>query len=143
GPVDIGGFSIRTWDNKYFPNSTMTDVIVHSDNTGMVFASKKLGLDKFYSYIQNFGMGSVTSIDLQDESSPDIRPKDDWKDIDLATASFGQGIAVTPIQMVRAVSTIANGGYLLEPHVVSQIQTDQKTVTINPKVVGQPISSQT
>ncbi len=143
GPVDLGGYSIRTWDNKYFPNSTMKDVIVHSDNTGMVFTSKKLGLDKFYQYLQDYGMGSSTGIDLQDESSPDIRPKEDWKDIDLATASFGQGIAVTPIQMVRAVSAIANGGYLMEPHVVKTIQDDKGSFQIQPKVIKQVFSQTT
>jgi stage V sporulation protein D (sporulation-specific penicillin-binding protein) len=106
GPVEIGGFTIKTWDNKYRADSTMTDVIIHSDNTGMVFVSKKLGLDKMYDYIEKFGMGNITNIDLQDESSPDLRSEDTWREIDLATASFGQGIAVTPIQMVTAVSAI-------------------------------------
>lgn len=143
GPVSMGGFTIRTWNNKYFPNSTMKDVIVHSDNTGMVFAAQKLSLDKFYSYIENFGFGQQTNIDLQDESSPDIRPKKDWKEIDLATASFGQGIAVTPIQMVRAISAIANGGNLMEPHVVKAIKDDNGTFEIKPKVVKQVIKSST
>lgn len=139
-PVESSGYQIRTWNNKYYPDSTMTDVIVHSDNTGMVFVSRKLGLDKMYQYIQKFGFGRITQIDLQDEVTPDIRNKKDWYDIDLATASFGQGIAVTPIQMVRAISVIANGGNLMEPHVVKSIQTDDKKTTINPKIVGQPIS---
>lgn len=143
GPVSLGGFSIRTWNNQYFPNTTMKDVIVHSDNTGMVFVSHKLGLDKFYDYFQNFGFGKVTNIDLQDEFSPDLRPKDEWKQIDLATASFGQGIAVTPIQMVTAVSAIANGGYLMEPHVVKFIKDDKETFEIKPKIVRQVIKDST
>ena len=121
----------------------MTDVIIHSDNPGMVFVGRKLGVDKMYSYIQNFGFGNLTQIDLQDESSPDIRPKNDWKEIDLATASFGQGIAATPIQVVRAVATIANGGYLMEPHIVQSIQENDKTTIIKPKVVGHPINEET
>lgn len=139
GPVSLGGFVIRTWDNKYRPDSSIKDVIVHSDNTGMVFTAKKLGLDKFYSYIQNFGFGEPTGIDLQDESSPEIRSKNGWKEIDLATASFGQGIAVTPIQMVRAVSVIANGGNLMEPHVVREIKDEKGIFEIKPKVVRQVI----
>ncbi len=134
-PVSIGGFTIRTWDNKYRPDTTLKDVIVHSDNTGMVFTAKKLGLDKFYSYIENFGFGRLTNIDLQDESVPDIRPKNEWREIDLATASFGQGIAVTPIQMVRAVSAIANGGNLMEPHIVKKIIDSKNTYEIKPKVI--------
>ncbi len=142
GPVESSGYQIKTWNDKYYPDSTMTDVIIHSDNTGMVFVSKKLGLEKMYQYIQKFGFGKLTHIDLQDETTPDIRDKKDWYDIDLATASFGQGIAVTPIQMVRAISVIANGGFLMEPHIVKSLQIENKTVSINPKIVGQPISTQ-
>ena len=137
GPISISGFSIRTWDNKYYPDNTMKDVIVHSDNTGMVFTAKKLGLDKFYDYLQNFGFGKSTNIDLQDESSPAIRSKNQWREIDLATASFGQGIAVTPIQMVTAVSAIANGGFLMEPHVVKEIKDDKSIFEIKPKIKKQ------
>lgn len=138
GPINLGGFTIRTWNNKYYPDASMKDVIVHSDNTGMVFTGKKLGIDKFYSYLESFGFGRPTGIDLQDESSPDIRPKNEWREIDLATASFGQGIAVTPIQIVRAVSAIANGGYLMEPHVVREVKGN-KSFTIKPKITRQVI----
>lgn len=145
GPISMGGFTIRTWNNQYLPDINMKNVIVHSDNTGMVFVGRKLGLDRFYSYLENFGFGEPSNIDLQDESSPDIRPKDNWKEIDLATASFGQGIAVTPIQMVTAISAIANGGNLMEPHVVKEIKNEKGSFEINqvccftikPKVVRQ------
>lgn len=143
GPVSLGGFTIRTWDNKYRPDSTMKDVIVHSDNTGMVFTARKLGLEKFYSYIQNFGFGEPTGVDLQDESSPEIRSKSNWKEIDLATASFGQGIAVTPIQMVRAVAAIANGGNLMEPHVVKEIKDEKSSFVVKPKVIRQVLKDST
>lgn len=143
GPLSVGGFSIRTWNNQYKPNINMTDVIIHSDNTGMVFVGKKLGLDKFYSYLENFGFGKATDVDLQDETSPDIRPKSEWREIDLATTSFGQGIAVTPIQMVRAVAALANGGYLMEPHVVKEIRDDRGAFEIKPKVIRQVIKDST
>lgn len=143
GPISTGGFIIRTWNNKYFPDTTLGDVIVHSDNTGMVFAGRKLGLDKFYSYFENFGFGQPTNIDLQDESIPDIRPKSNWREIDLATASFGQGIAVTPIQMIRAVAAIANGGNLMEPHVVNKIKDDKGSFEIKPKIIRQVIKDST
>lgn len=143
GPVTIANYKIRTWNNKYYENSTMSDVLIHSDNTGMVFVGKKLGVDKMYKYIQDFGFGITTGVDLQDEISPDIRPLSDWKEIDLATSTFGQGIAVTPLQMARAVSVIANGGSLMEPQIVKAIQVDDKITQIKPKVVGHPISSDT
>lgn len=143
GPVNINEYSIRTWNNQYRPNLTMTDVIVHSDNTGMVFIAKKLGLDRLYSYIDRFGFGKPTEIDLQDESSPDLRPKDEWGEIDQATASFGQGISVTALQIVRAVAAIANGGKLMEPHVVSEIIDGDKTFKVNPRVINQVITPET
>lgn len=120
----------------------MTDTIIHSDNTGMVFAGKKLGVDKLYEYIRNFGFGTLTGVDLQDETSPDIRPKDEWREIDLATASFGQGIAVTPMQIVRAVGAIANGGKLMEPQVVKEVRSEGKTTQIKPRMVKQPVSEE-
>ncbi|MCL4366874.1 penicillin-binding protein 2 [Patescibacteria group bacterium] len=143
GPVKIGSYYIRTWNDQYLGDLTMDQVIIHSDNTGMVFVSRKLGLDKQYQYIQNFGFGNLTNIDLQDEMSPEIRPKEQWHEIDQATASFGQGIAVTPIQLVRAVSAIANGGYLMEPHIVHSIDVDGQVRIIQPKVIRQVISNQT
>lgn len=143
GPISLGGFTIRTWNNKYYPDTSMTDVIIHSDNTGMVFAGKKIGLDKLYSYLENFGLGKPTNIDLQDEAAPDLRPKESWREIDLATASFGQGIAVTPIQMITAVGSLANEGKLMEPHMVAEIKAEKGSFEIKPKIVREVISKET
>ena len=143
GPISIGGFLIRTWNNKYYPETTLKDVIIHSDNTGMVFTGQKLGLDKFYSYLENFGLDETTDIDLQDESAPGIKPKEEFRQIDLATNSFGQGIALTPIQMIRAVSAIANGGSLMEPQVVKLIKDEKGIYEVKPKIIRQVIKSQT
>ena len=126
GPRQIGGFEISTWNKKYYPNSTMTEVIQHSDNVGMTFVAEKLGLNKFYEYILKFGFSKATSIDLQGESDGSIRPKNEWREVDLATASFGQGIAITPIQMVQAASVIANGGKLIKPSIVVKIKNSSK-----------------
>lgn len=143
GPVLVSGNYIRTWNNKYYPDTTMADVIIHSDNTGMVFTGRKLGQDRMYKYIQEFGFGKHTQIDLQDEVSSDIRPINEWREIDLATSSFGQGIAVTAIQMVTAVASIANGGKVMEPHVVSSIKASDRYINIQPKVFSQPLSEET
>lgn len=143
GPRQIGGFEISTWNKKYYPDSTMTEVIQHSDNIGMTFVSEKLGIDKFYDYIAKFGFAKPTSIDLQEESSGNIREKDEWREIDLATASFGQGIAVTPIQMMQAVSAIANNGRLITPQVVERIINGQEEETVKPDNVRQVISTKT
>lgn len=121
GPVAVSDYVVKTWNDKYYPKSTMTEVIQHSDNVGMVFVGRRLGKHKLISYLKKFGLGQLTGVDLQEESTPQIRPESTWVDIDLATASFGQGIAVTPLQMLRAVSAIANKGLLPKPKVVEKI----------------------
>ncbi|MDO8658590.1 MAG: penicillin-binding protein 2 [Candidatus Levybacteria bacterium] len=144
GPVSLADYQIRTWNDKYFENINMIDVIKQSDNTGMVFVSKALGRDRMLSYLDKFGIGKPTGIDLQGEVSSDIKPKDEWSLLDLATASFGQGITVTPIELLVAFSAIANEGKMMEPHVVSKIETkDGKTIKVNPKMIERPINSQT
>lgn len=144
GPVEVMGYMIRTWNNKYNGTVSMTDVLVHSSNVGMVFVGKRLGKEKILSTLKNFGFGALTGIDLEDESAPSLREDKEWRDIDLATVSFGQGIAVTPLQMVRAVSTIANGGYLMEPKVVKAVvDSSGKTTVIQPKKIRQIISKKT
>lgn len=143
GPLNLAGFTIRTWNNQYTANSTMTDVIVHSDNIGMVFVARKLGLDKFYTYLDKFGLGKPTNVDLEDDSSPTLRLKDELKEIDLATASFGQGIPVTALQLVRAVGAIANDGKLMEPHIVAEIIGQGKTYKVAPRIVSEPIKPET
>lgn len=143
GPRSIGGYKISTWDNKYHPNLTMTEVIQHSDNVGMTYVADKLGADKFYDYIGKFGFGQATGIDLQSEVEGNIRPREDWKPIDLATASFGQGLAVTPIQVVQAVNVIANNGKLVSPHLVDKIKNERGEEMIKPKEERQIISPKT
>ena len=143
GSRQIGGFEISTWNKKYYPNSTMTEVIEHSDNVGMTFVGEKLGIDKFYEYIGKFGFGKKTQIDLQEETTGVIRNKNEWKTIDLATASFGQGLAVTPIQMVQAVGAIANKGKLISPKIVKKIVENGKEKEVTNEYESQVITSKT
>lgn len=142
GPLKVDKYYIDTWNNKYNPGSTMTDVIVHSDNVGMAFVGQKLGADKLYDYLDKFGFGRITGIDLQGEASPKLRQKGTWNIVDLATTSFGQGIAVTPIQMVKAVGIIANGGVDVTPQVVAKLKGVGWEDDIKP-VVGKRIISET
>lgn len=141
GPVQVGEYLIRTWNNEYHGKLTMIKVLEHSSNVGMVAVSRLLGKDKLLGAIHGFGIGNLTGIDLEEEASPELRSDNQWREIDLATTSFGQGIAVTPIQMVRAVSALANDGALMEPHVVKQITDDKgRTIDIKPKKLRQVIS---
>lgn len=127
-PLKVDKYFIETWDNKYHPNSTMSEVIVHSDNVGMSFVAQKLGQEKMYEYLDKFGIGKTTGIDLQGESSVPLRKKGSWNIVDLVTSSFGQGVATTPIQIVRAVAAIANDGYLVTPRVVNNHDVDRKQI---------------
>lgn len=144
GPVSVGGYSLHTWNDKYYPNSTMTEVIQHSDNTGMIFVGQTLGLSKMLKYLDKFGIGKLTGIDLQGETSPSIKPKNEWYETDLATTAFGQGINVTPIEQLMVFSTIANNGRMIKPHVVSEVITaDGKKKAVEPQELGKPISQAT
>jgi stage V sporulation protein D (sporulation-specific penicillin-binding protein) len=136
-PLTIGKYTIKTWDNTYREGATPEDIIVHSDNIGMVWMQQKLGGDKFLQYLKDFGFGQKTGIDLQEEVASPLRNR--WGDIDYATASFGQGIAVTSIQMVRAVGALANKGVLMEPHVVDTVLGDTD-LSIDPREVRQVVS---
>ena len=117
-PKTIGQYTINNWDQKFHPNSELKDIIRNSDNIGMSSIIEQVGLDKFLDYYQKLGLNKKTGIDLQGEINP--KTKQLWPEIDLATASFGQGIAITPIQMITAFNTIANDGYLIKPSVVKQ-----------------------
>ncbi len=117
GSVQVADYQIKTWNEKYYPGSTMTEVLEHSDNVGMVFVSRKLSRSRLLDYLKRFGLGKSTGIDLQEESPSSLRPDSDWQEIDQATASFGQGIVVTPLQMLRAVAALANSGRLMVPRI--------------------------
>lgn len=130
GPVQIGEYEVKTWNDKYYPNTNMLEIIQHSDNVGMVFVSRKIGVRNLLHYLDIFGFSQKTGIDLQEESNPELRKENDWKEIDLATAGFGQGVAVTPIQLIRAMAAIANGGKLITPKVVEKIIDGDKEIKI-------------
>lgn len=144
GPVKIGEYELHTWNDKYFKEINMTDVIIHSDNTGMVYVAQKLGVDKMIFYLNKFGIGSLTRIDSQGEIAPNLKPKNAWYPVDLATTGFGQGISVTPIQLLVSFSAIANDGKMMQPHFVTGVESpDGQVAKIPHKVLGRPISEQT
>jgi cell division protein FtsI/penicillin-binding protein 2 len=138
----IGQYTLKTWNNEYHPNITMKDALAKSDNVAMIFASELIGQDKFIEYVKKFGIGEQTGIELEEESTPSLRK--DWKPIDLATSSFGQGIAATGIQMVRAVGAIANNGMLMKPTILEKVIDPSKgtEVKVEPVVSRQVISKE-
>lgn len=142
-PYQVDKYFIRTWNNEYRAGSTMTDTIIHSDNVGMAFVGNKLGADRLYDYLSDFGLGRITGIDLQGEVTPSIRERGTWNIVDLATTTFGQGIAVTPIQMITALNVIANDGMMVSPQIVDKIQIGEEVEDIAPKFGKQVISKET
>jgi stage V sporulation protein D (sporulation-specific penicillin-binding protein) len=143
GPLEVGGETIRTWNDEYFPDTTMIEVLEHSDNVGIAFVAQRLSLNRFWRYLEAFGFGERTGIDLQEEEAAKLREKKDWRLIDLATAGFGQGIAITRIQMLRAVATVANGGKLVRPYLVEKIVSPEREIKIEPQVIRQVIKPET
>lgn len=143
-PVKVGPYLIRTWNNQYHGKITMTQVLEYSSNVGMVYVARALGREKLLAAIKKYGFGKLTNVDLEDEATPDLRPEKDWYEVDEYTASFGQGIAVTPLQMVRAVASLANGGRLMEPHVVKEIrEANGKVIPVPPKQTAQVLKPET
>ena len=138
GPIKINEYSIRSWNNEYHGTLTMTGVLEYSSNVGMVQVAQKMGSSRIISFLKNAGFGKKTGIDLQEETEVFLRADDEWRDIDVATVSFGQGIALTPIQMVRAIGAIANGGKLVKPQIVKKIVAeDGEVIEMKPAVEGQ------
>jgi cell division protein FtsI (penicillin-binding protein 3) len=129
-------------NGRVFGEETMTEVLIHSSNLGAIFVAEHIGRDQFYQRLMEFGMGRETGIDLQgEEQGILIGPwQPDWSQTLYFTSSFGQGIAVTPIQLVNAVSAIVNGGKLMQPYVVSEVRSGDDVSVHEPRVVREVIS---
>jgi cell division protein FtsI/penicillin-binding protein 2 len=146
GVVQMYETSIRNWDFQVYGEQTMTQVLQHSINTGAIFMVNLLGQERFHRYLDAFGFGRPTGIDLSGEAGGIIRrPVDkDWSPVDLATQAFGQSISVTPMQMVSAVAAAINGGNLMRPHLVkAQVAADGVRNEVKPEVVGRAVSAET
>lgn len=119
GSMTLNGKTFKNWDLKAHGTVTMTQVIEDSINTGAAFAEKKTGHDIFYNYLLKFGFDDITGISLPGEVKGKLNNlKNNFRDINFATAAFGQGVSVTPIQLISAVSAIANKGTLMKPYLV-------------------------
>ena len=142
GEVQINDRTIKNSDKVAHGTQTMTQVLEKSLNTGAIFVVQKLGKNLFRKYLEQFGFLSPTGIEVAGEVSAQVKQLRNWSDVDLATMSFGQGIAITPIQMLAAVGAIANDGKLMQPHIVDKILYPSGAVSIGPDVRGQVISAQ-
>ena len=150
GFVEKSGHTIRNAGNRVFGKRTVREVLAFSINTGAVFVEDLMGNDNFLRTLENFGFGQATGIDLPGELVGDITNLDKGRPINYATASFGQGIATTPLQVINALAAIAYEGKLMRPHVAQfifypdgekkEIKAQERRRAISPKTASQMVS---
>jgi cell division protein FtsI (penicillin-binding protein 3) len=147
GAVYISGHRIR--DHKPFGMLTVSDILAKSSDVGAIKIALRLGAPRFYDYVRAFGFGSLTGVELPYESRGRVEPLD-WKPVSTAAISMGQEVGVTPMQLVTAVSAIANGGLLYKPRIIEELRRGEKVVagedapaTPEPKRVIRPETAAT
>jgi len=144
GPLKIGKYTINTFNGKHLGRITMTQILEQSNNVGMAWVADRVGADRLYEGLRRFGVGDRTGIPLDSESSKALPEPGQWKKTNLATIGFGQGIVLTPLQVLAADTAVVNGGKLLEPHIIKEIQySDGTKETTNPRIIRQVISKET
>ncbi|MEA3346338.1 MAG: penicillin-binding transpeptidase domain-containing protein, partial [Chloroflexota bacterium] len=143
--IEVGGQPIRNWDRKGHGLVSMVDVLALSLNVSAAQLSTQMGSRTFYGYLNNFGLGKRTGVDLSGEIAGRLKqPGDtDWSESELGMNSFGQGVAVTPLQLITAVAAVANDGRLMRPYVVEAWEQEGKLERTEPAVVRQLISVET
>lgn len=144
GILQIGSYTIQNAQQKTYGPSTMTNVLEKSINTGVVFVQRLIGGEIFKKYIEAFGFDELTGLDLSGETRGDLKNIRENREINFATAAFGQGISVTPIEMASSIAAIANGGKLMRPYVVEKIvHPDGREEITQPKIIRQAVAPQT
>ncbi len=143
GPVRYSDYVIDNWDGKHYGTMTIIQLLQKSNNIGASWVGTKVGAKQLSSYMKNYGIGIRTGIELEGEDSGILLDYNDWSDIALANISFGQGMSATPLQVVNAFNVMANGGILLEPHVISKLVDDDRETEIPIRTVRRVISKET
>ena len=145
GAAYIGSSTIRNWDYSVNGITSVTQLLQRSLNTGAVWLAQLVGADNFYQYLHQFGIGQATGVGLGGDPDGLIRTNADpyWSDVDLATNSFGQGVAASPLQVITAIGSLANGGKLMRPYIVQRMDTPQGPREFEPVVVRQVVKEET
>ncbi|MCE9646720.1 MAG: penicillin-binding protein 2 [Chloroflexi bacterium] len=145
GSILVGGATIQNWNQEPWGIQDMTGCLQHSLNVCMATISTEMGAGTFYSYMNNFGLGHLTGVDLAGEAAGRLKiPGDsDWYPVDLATNAFGQGVTATPVQIMMAASSIANKGHTVTPHALYAMVRDGRQYDVPAQFAGTPISEQT
>ena len=145
GTIEVGGIRIRNWDGRAWGPQTMQGCMAHSLNVCLAYvASEKLGAPTFYDYLGDFGVGSMTGIDLAGEVAGQLRsPRHpEWTESDLGTNAFGQGVSMTPTQLLAAVGAVANRGVMVQPHIVKAVVGPEGAYWPKTTTLGRPISAE-
>lgn len=146
GVINVGGFPIYNWDRGAWGPQNMTGCMQHSLNVCLAWIATELGPSQFYDYMQRFGIGHMTGVDMAGEVNYPLSIQGDpnWYPINLGTNSFGQGVATTPLQMITAVAAIANNeGKMYAPHVLRSVIENGEQFNNPPQVLSTPISAET
>ena len=144
GYAVIGGRILNNAQGKSYGRLDISGILEKSANAGAVFVAQRLGAEKLYRYLRDFGFGKTTGVDLAAEASGTIRPIAEWYPVDLGTAAFGQGLTVTPLQLAAAYAAIANGGTLHQPYLVQEVRTPDGSVTrMQPHPIRRVLSPET
>ena len=144
GKLKIGKTQIGEASNHKFGWLTMRDIIAKSSNIGAIKIAQKVGRKSFYEYIRKFGFGEKSGLSLPGESAGQLKDQKNWNALSLASISFGQEIAVTPLQMVSALAAIANGGNLMAPHITRALVKNGKVMEqFRPEKIRRVISEKT
>jgi cell division protein FtsI (penicillin-binding protein 3) len=143
GSMEVAGKVIH--DTHKYGTLTVKEIVKYSSNIGATKIATKLGREGYYSYLNAFGFGSPTRIELKGEGEGILRPLKTWSKLDLANISFGQGVSATPIQLTTAFSALANGGYLMKPYLVREIlDRDGKVIKRNqPQIIRKVVGGDT
>ncbi|MFN2519605.1 MAG: peptidoglycan D,D-transpeptidase FtsI family protein [Candidatus Limnocylindria bacterium] len=143
GYAVVGGRVLHNALGKSYGTTTVTQILERSANAGAAFVAGKLGADQLHRYLEAFGFGAPTGIDLVGEAGGEVRALAEWYPVDVGTVAFGQGISVTPLQLASAYAVIANGGTLYRPYVVASRRDADGEHRTAPVAVSQPVTTET
>lgn len=149
GCTHVMGVPLCNWAHRTYGRTTITEMLQHSLNVGAIHLVELLGAERFYGYLDTFGFGHPTGVDLAGEANGVIRHPGDpeWSELTLATNSYGQGMTATPLQVVMAMAAVANQGILMRPYVVERQHRPDGHIVVTPptavrRVISQPVAQE-
>jgi stage V sporulation protein D (sporulation-specific penicillin-binding protein) len=143
GPVWYSDYYIDNWDGKHYGTQNVIQLLQKSNNIGAAWVGHQVGAKGLYKYFSDFGIGEITGVELEGEDTGVLHDPDTWSDIALANISFGQGMSATPLQVLNGFNTIANGGYLLRPKIISKMVDEDGETDIPTRSIRRVISKKT